>query len=91
MAPRKPPASSGSAGGARRMPPCTNNLTTALLMDTYQITMAYAYWKNGTHERPAAFDLLVRKNPFGGEFTVFAARVFEVREQFGFTADDLAY
>lgn len=93
MAPRKPPASSGSAGGARRMPPCTNNLTTALLMDTYQITMAYAYWKNGTHERPAAFDLLFRKNPFGGEFTVFAGLEECLRfvSNFGFTADDLAY
>ena len=57
---------------ARLLPPCHNSLTTALLMDTYQITMAYAYWKNGTHARPAAFDLLFRKNPFNGEFTVFA-------------------
>jgi nicotinate phosphoribosyltransferase len=92
MAPRKP-ASGGSAGGARRMPPCTNNLTTALLMDTYQITMAYAYWKNGTHERPAAFDLLFRKNPFGGEFTVFAGLEECLRfvSNFRFTDDDLAY
>ena len=58
--------------GGRKLPPCHNSLTTALLMDTYQITMAYAYWKNGTHDRSAAFDLLFRKNPFNGEFTVFA-------------------
>ena len=58
--------------GDRKLPPCHNSLTTALLMDTYQITMAYAYWKNGTHDRSAAFDLLFRKNPFNGEFTVFA-------------------
>ena len=89
MAPRKP----ASSGGARRMPPCTNNLTTALLMDTYQITMAYAYWKNGTHERPAAFDLMFRKNPFGGEFTVFAGLEECLRfvSNFTFTDDDLAY
>ena len=64
------------------MPPCTNNLTTALLMDTYQITMAYAYWKNGTHERPAAFDLLFRKTPSAASSPCSPPRgVFEVREQ----------
>ena len=44
---------------ARKLPPCHNSLATALLVDTYQITMAYAYWKNGTHARIAAFDLLL--------------------------------
>jgi hypothetical protein len=39
--------------GGRKLPPCHNSLTTALLTDTYQITMAYAYWKNGTHARAA--------------------------------------
>ena len=88
-------ASAGTAGGGgtHRMPPCTNNLTTALLMDTYQITMAYAYWKNGTHERPCAFDLLFRKNPFAGEFTVFAGLEESLRfiSNFKFTEADLSY
>ena len=26
-----------------KLPPCSNNLATALLTDAYQITMAYAY------------------------------------------------
>jgi nicotinate phosphoribosyltransferase len=62
-------------------------------MDTYQITMAYAYWKNGTHLRPAAFDLLFRKNPFGGEFTVFAGLEECLRfvSNFRFTKRDLEY
>lgn len=77
----------------RKLPPCHNSLTTALLTDTYQITMAYAYWKNGTHARAAAFDLLFRKNPFNGEFTVFAGLEECLRfiSNFKFTDADLDY
>nr|XP_010930909.1 nicotinate phosphoribosyltransferase 2 isoform X2 [Elaeis guineensis] len=50
----------------------TNPMVTALLTDLYQFTMAYAYWKAGKHQDRAVFDLYFRKNPFGGEYTVFA-------------------
>lgn len=43
-----------------------------LLTDLYQITMAYAYWKSGKKDSKATFDLFFRKNPFEGEYTVFA-------------------
>lgn len=43
-----------------------------LLTDLYQISMAYAYWKNQRHDDKSVFDLYFRKNPFGGEYTIFA-------------------
>ncbi|EGG16852.1 nicotinate phosphoribosyltransferase-like protein [Cavenderia fasciculata] len=49
-----------------------NGFVTPLLTDMYQITMAYSLWKNNRHDIPTVFDLYFRKNPFGGEFTVFA-------------------
>uniref|UniRef100_A0A7S3YMI6 Nicotinate phosphoribosyltransferase n=1 Tax=Lotharella globosa TaxID=91324 RepID=A0A7S3YMI6_9EUKA len=50
----------------------SNPFVNALLTDLYQVSMAYAYWSIGKHEQRSCFDLFFRKNPFKGEFTVFA-------------------
>jgi nicotinate phosphoribosyltransferase len=64
-----------------------------MLTDFYQITMAYAYWKAGVHEEEAVFDLFFRKNPFGGEFAIYAGLEEKLRlfENFHFTNDHIAY
>ncbi|KAL2610277.1 hypothetical protein R1flu_028850 [Riccia fluitans] len=82
------------ADGARdRIPPTTNPLVTPLLTDMYQITMAYAYWKAGKQNDFAVFDLLHRKNPFGGEYTVFAGLEECIRfaANFHFSESDIEY
>ncbi len=48
-----------------------NNAVQPLLTDLYQISMGYAYWKSDRNDR-AVFDLFFRKNPFNGEFCIFA-------------------
>jgi nicotinate phosphoribosyltransferase len=64
-----------------------------MLTDFYQITMSYAYWKAGVHEEEAVFDLFFRKNPFRGEFAIYAGLGEKLRlfENFHFTKDHIAY
>ena len=50
----------------------TNGLVSPLLTDLYQVSMCYGYWFNGRAEDYSVFDLFFRKNPFKGEFCVFA-------------------
>ncbi len=70
-----------------------NNLVSPMLTDLYQLTMAYAYWKNSKHEKNAVFDLFFRKNPLGGEFTIFAGleEVIRLVNNFKFSEEDISY
>jgi nicotinate phosphoribosyltransferase len=71
----------------------TNKLVNPMLTDFYQITMAYAYWKAGVHEEEAVFDLFFRKNPFLGEFAIYAGLEEKLRlfENFHFNDNHIAY
>ncbi|KAJ6997387.1 hypothetical protein D5086_010773 [Populus alba] len=71
----------------------TNPMVTPLLTDLYQFTMAYAYWKANKHQERAVFDLYFRKNPFGGEYTVFAGLEECIRliANFRFTEDEISF
>ena len=67
------------------------NLT--LLTDLYQLTMAYAYWRNEMADQKAVFNLFYRKAPFGGAYAVFAglSDALDYMDNFAFDEEDLAY
>ena len=68
-----------------------NPLVSPLLTDHYQITMAYALWSTKRHMTPASYELFFRKNPFGGEFTIFAglSEVLKFLSHFRFDTQQL--
>ena len=70
-----------------------NNLIQPLLTDKYQVSMCYAYWRDGKHNDSAVFDLFFRKNPFQGEYTIFAGldECLRYIENFKFTQRDIDY
>ncbi|XP_046833981.1 nicotinate phosphoribosyltransferase isoform X3 [Vespa crabro] len=70
-----------------------NAVVQPLLTDLYQITMAYAYWKSGKTNDYAVFDLFFRKNPFQGEFTIFAGleECIKFLERFQYSNSDIKY
>jgi nicotinate phosphoribosyltransferase len=59
----------------------------------YQLTMCYALWRAGRTSEPAVFDLFFRKNPFKGQFTVFAglSEALALLSEFSFTDSDVQY
>uniref|UniRef100_A0A1D1Y3Y9 Nicotinate phosphoribosyltransferase n=1 Tax=Anthurium amnicola TaxID=1678845 RepID=A0A1D1Y3Y9_9ARAE len=78
---------------ASSVPGPTNHMVTPLLTDLYQFTMAYAYWKAGKHGERAVFDLFFRKNPFGGEYTIFGGLEECIRliANFKFEEEDISF
>ncbi|CAG5133037.1 unnamed protein product [Candidula unifasciata] len=71
----------------------SNGVVQALLTDLYQITMAYAYWKSEKMNDASVFDLYFRKNPFSGEFTIFAGleECLKLMQSFHFSDSDVEY
>jgi nicotinate phosphoribosyltransferase len=67
--------------------------SSALLTDLYELTMAYAYWKNGIADREATFHVVFRSNPFGGGYAVACglADALAYLEGYRFDGADLDY
>ena len=66
--------------------------SSALLTDFYSLTMAHGYWKSGMNNR-AVFEMVFRRQPFGGGFSVFAGlgTLVEKLQSFSFSTDDIRY
>ena len=67
--------------------------TLSLHTDLYEINMAYAYFKDGMHQKKAVFEIYFRDNPFENGYAVFAGleRVVEYLHNFKFDEADIAY
>ena len=65
----------------------------ALTTDLYEVTMACGYWKAGVSDHEAAFHVVFRENPFGGEFTVACglAAIVDLVREFHFGETEVAY
>jgi nicotinate phosphoribosyltransferase len=64
-----------------------------LLIDLYELTMAYGYWKSGAWTKEAVFHLHFRRPPFDSGFSLACglAPAIEFVESFRFSEDDLDY
>src|ERR671937_2550154 len=65
----------------------------ALTTDLYEVTMACGYWKAGVSDHEAAFHVVFRENPFGGEFTMACglAQVVDLVCGFRFQEEEIYY
>lgn len=65
----------------------------SLLTDLYEVTMAYAYWKERIADRQSVFCLFFREHPFRGGYTIAAGLETVVGwiENLRFDDEDLAY
>ena len=65
----------------------------AQILSFFSRLQAYAYWKSGKINDVASFDLYFRKNPFKGEFTIFAGLTdcLKFLENFHYSETDISY
>lgn len=67
------------------------NLT--LVMDLYELTMSYNYFKQGNKDEYVYFDMYYRKNPDNGGFSIFAGlqQLIECIEHLHFSEGDIKH
>ena len=64
-----------------------------LIMDFYELTMSYNYFKLGKQDEIVYFDMFYRKNPDQGGFVIFAGlqQLIEAIENMHFSDGDIEY
>ena len=69
----------------------TRNIT--MMMDLYELTMAYGYFNHEAQADRVTFDVFYRKNPDGGGYAIFAGleQIIEYIENIHFAQDDIDY
>lgn len=70
-----------------------NGRNITLMMDFYELTMSYNYFKLGIKDTVVYFDMFYRKNPENGGYVIFAGleQLIECIEGMHFTDGDLEY
>ena len=65
----------------------------SMVMDFYEMTMANGYFRNGSTNSRAAFDVFYRRNPDHGGFAIFAGleQIIEYIENMHFDENDIEY
>lgn len=65
----------------------------SMLIDLYELTMAYGYFNENKTDTRAAFDLFFRKVPDNGGFAIFAGleQVLDLIKNMHFTDEDITY
>lgn len=73
--------------------PFYDKFSLSLLVDLYELTMAYGYWKKNMGEEEAVFHLFFRRPPFRGGYTIAAGieSVVFFLQNFSFQKTDLEY
>ncbi len=64
-----------------------------MIMDYYELTMSYNYFKLGKQNEVVYFDMFYRKNPDNGGFVIFAGlqQLIEAIDDLRFTEGDIEY
>ena len=64
-----------------------------MMMDLYELTMAYGYYNHEAQADRVTFDVFYRKNPDKGGFAIFAGleQIIEYIENIHFDQDDIDY
>ncbi|MEC9485043.1 MAG: nicotinate phosphoribosyltransferase [Candidatus Izemoplasma sp.] len=70
-----------------------NSLNEAMVIDFYEVTMAYGYFKAGKKDQEVIFDLFFRKIPDRGGYAIFAGlhSIIQYIKDFHFNDEDIAY